>query len=459
MYVKSTGSATSTIYASCKRDGLQVISLDMSGMGFSYTITQHLYDADKADADKTNSTDASFDFRNTHSAWPTDDGAYVFTTDELSVWPPDNENVNLATDVNLYVTGVLKDAHRQGDFLRTWKTSQLGTSSALKSGHYAPQGQAAGVTDLTSINNTMVPSSVHQMYAKGNCLYIAHYAQGMRVVDIYDPESPQEIGYYDDYPTLSVVGGSDYFFRKSISTGSPWYQGVYGVYPDPNRPGIVYAGSFNKGFYIFDVLPTITTPTGVSVSGNPTENPIISWNASTDTGLDGYKLYRSLDGGAYNLLITLDRNTTSFEDGGVIIGSGKFAPYACYKVSAFNITGRESAQAWQKCTQYSGLNKSGVDPLVSENDNTIPKEFNLKQAYPNPFNPSTKISYDLPENTFVNLVVYNMLGMEVALLVNRFQESGRYTVEFNAKHLPSGSYIYRIKAGLFTDKKKIVLVK
>jgi len=235
-------------------------------------------------------------------------------------------------------------------------------------------------------------------------------------------------------------------------------QGVYGVYPDPNRPGIVYAGSFNVGLYIFDVLTTIATPTGLSISGSVGQNPTVSWNASSDDGLDGYNLYRSLDGAAYSLLLTLDRNTTSFVDNGVIIGNGKFDPNACYKLSAINITGRESSlTSGSVCKQYSGLNKSGQELCCDEEN--LPQEYKLLLAYPNPFNPITRIGYELPENSFVKLIVYNMLGQQIAVLADGYREAGRYSENFNASDLPSGIYIYQLTAGTFSDKKKIVLVK
>ena len=89
----------------------------------------------------------------------------------------------------------------------------------------------------------------------------------------------------------------------------------------------------------------------------------------------------------------------------------------------------------------------------------IPSTFALHQNYPNPFNPSTTISYDLPVRAKVKLVIYNLLGQEVATLVNGEQEPGRYNVKFDASGLPSGIYFYRLDAGKFVDVKKMILVK
>jgi len=89
----------------------------------------------------------------------------------------------------------------------------------------------------------------------------------------------------------------------------------------------------------------------------------------------------------------------------------------------------------------------------------VPKTFALEQNYPNPFNPSTAISYQLPVAGNVSLKVFDMLGKEVATLVNARQEAGAYTVNFNANNLSSGVYFYRLQAGNFVQTRKMMLVK
>jgi hypothetical protein len=88
-----------------------------------------------------------------------------------------------------------------------------------------------------------------------------------------------------------------------------------------------------------------------------------------------------------------------------------------------------------------------------------PRTFKVDQNYPNPFNPSTVISYEIPNNSFVTLKVYDILGKEVATLVNEEKSSGIYRVTFDASHLPSGIYIYNITAGKYSQVKKMMLLK
>jgi len=94
-----------------------------------------------------------------------------------------------------------------------------------------------------------------------------------------------------------------------------------------------------------------------------------------------------------------------------------------------------------------------------DEDPVIVNEFNLEQNYPNPFNPGTQINYALAERSNVTLKVYDVLGNEVAVLVNSNQEVGSYDVDFNASNLASGLYIYTLNTGNFTSSKKMMLLK
>jgi Secretion system C-terminal sorting domain len=100
----------------------------------------------------------------------------------------------------------------------------------------------------------------------------------------------------------------------------------------------------------------------------------------------------------------------------------------------------------------------GIITAIKE-DIKLPEEFYLSQNYPNPFNPSTNIKYAIGSRQYVSLVVYDVLGNEVATLVHESQSAGNYSVEFNAEQLPSGIYIYMLTSGNFTAYKKLILMK
>ena len=94
-----------------------------------------------------------------------------------------------------------------------------------------------------------------------------------------------------------------------------------------------------------------------------------------------------------------------------------------------------------------------------EQDKFLPLSFILHQNYPNPFNPSTTINYQVSVNSYVSLIIYDVLGREVAKLVNEDQSAGTYSVVFNAAQLPSGVYFYKLVAGTFSETKKLILLR
>jgi len=96
---------------------------------------------------------------------------------------------------------------------------------------------------------------------------------------------------------------------------------------------------------------------------------------------------------------------------------------------------------------------------VKKSDNLVPMKYSLEQNYPNPFNPSTVIKYSIPKAQVVTLKIFNVLGQEVATLINKQQIAGNYEVSFNASKLSSGVYIYQLNAGSFSYSKKMMLLK
>jgi hypothetical protein len=100
-----------------------------------------------------------------------------------------------------------------------------------------------------------------------------------------------------------------------------------------------------------------------------------------------------------------------------------------------------------------------TDSTVSVRETNILNTFNLYQNYPNPFNPTTMINYNVGEPGLVQLKVYNVLGIEVATLVNEQQYSGDYLIDFNASNLSSGVYFYSLTVNNFTQTRKMILEK
>ena len=97
--------------------------------------------------------------------------------------------------------------------------------------------------------------------------------------------------------------------------------------------------------------------------------------------------------------------------------------------------------------------------IKSSSEIVIPDKFVLKHPYPNPFNPKTVISWQLPSSSDVKLNVYNFLGQKISTLVSEELPAGYHEVEFNGDNLSSGVYLYRIEAGEWQDVKKMILIR
>ena len=144
-----------------------------------------------------------------------------------------------------------------------------------------------------------------------------------------------------------------------------------------------------------------------------------------------------------SLVIWQDPNVTIGEQGDKKI---------YYKVKAVDNTSKESVFSETCWTYYKEI-------LTNRN----PAQFSLSQNYPNPFNPSTSMQFTIGSKQFVTLKIYDILGKEIATLVNEEKPAGEYEVEFSAtgggSNLPSGIYFYQLKAGEFVETKKMVLLK
>ena len=134
------------------------------------------------------------------------------------------------------------------------------------------------------------------------------------------------------------------------------------------------------------------------------------------------------------------------------------------KVKNINISLEDESGTIINTEIYSGeeftINNEAVNKLlVLSGEEMIPNEYLLSQNYPNPFNPSTKIKFDVPFDSQVELNVYNILGELVSTIVNDYLKAGQHEFEFTAANISSGIYIYRIKANDFVDTKKMILLR
>jgi hypothetical protein len=172
--------------------------------------------------------------------------------------------------------------------------------------------------------------------------------------------------------------------------------------------------------------------------------------------------YITVPPAAYTLDLTLADGTTlvqSYVADLSGLGGGSAAVFASgFLTPANNQNGEAFGLFFALADGTVGQFPEGVTS-VEEISSLTPNDYNLSQNYPNPFNPSTTINFTLPNNEFVTLKVYNVLGSEVATLVNQQLTAGSYKFDFNASNLASGIYLYELKAGSYSQIKKMNLLK
>jgi hypothetical protein len=141
---------------------------------------------------------------------------------------------------------------------------------------------------------------------------------------------------------------------------------------------------------------------------------------------------------------------------GFIEGNGTSNVAHNYSYTDANLTSGSYAY---RLKQIDNDGSTEYSQIIEQEIKVIPSVFYLGQNYPNPFNPSTIIAYQLPVGSNVTLKVYDILGKEIATLVNETKEAGSFEVKFDASKLSNGLYLYTLHAGNFTATKKLLLMK
>lgn len=193
-------------------------------------------------------------------------------------------------------------------------------------------------------------------------------------------------------------------------------------------------------------------PQNLALRANPGNNRVrLTWDANTEPDISSYEIYRKVNTSGWGYLATTSNNF--YVDTQWQYDQGSTFDVK-YKIVAKDNTNKASVFSDEVTCHPWPMGKRAAE-LVSTD---IPVAYSLSN-YPNPFNPSTKISYSLPQAGHVTLKVYDVLGREVAELVNGVKEKGKHSVMFNASKNASGFYIYTIRVNDFYASKKMLLTK
>jgi hypothetical protein len=200
------------------------------------------------------------------------------------------------------------------------------------------------------------------------------------------------------------------------------------------------------------------------------ENPIANANTNLSGNLN-YGVMTSTSiltdlGASVNVLLLHQRTPYTLNTGNHWLGTLKFAvtdSSACFRMTFLEgsaIFDNNTPLTYPTSWTFTNIDTCLILPsAIAKLETEIPVSYSLSQNYPNPFNPVTMIKFALPKASFVKLKVYDILGREVANLVNDFKSAGTYIVDFDASALSSGVYFYRLETEKYTDVKKMVVLK
>ncbi len=264
--------------------------------------------------------------------------------------------------------------------------------------------------------------------------------------------------------------------NKHTGSGITFDQAYQYNYYGQNEPTLINISSASNDVYLIwkdglsnylkftydDQSPLAPADYSVSIHQSGSNYyPKLTWQLNNEPDVrlktsNAYKIERRtrpLNGSwsAWSTIANLSGTTSSYIDY-TIGNAGGGDREAEYRLTAIDI-GNNSSPSQSVIIDY-GFNRAEKTAVTG-----IVRDYSLEQNYPNPFNPNTKISYSIKEEGLVTLKVYDVLGTEIAVLVNENKPAGIYEVSFNASNLPSGMYIYKLQSGSFTGVKKMLLTK
>lgn len=273
-------------------------------------------------------------------------------------------------------------------------------------------------------------STIHNVHVRGDFAYCSWYNDyALQIVDITNPASPVLAAGY------SIPG-----------SGLSWE--VYPYFPS----GKIILGAGSTGLWIFrfsGLAPRVPVTLLEPLHNDTLEtgSPItFRWTKSADLNRDPHYYEVRLTGPGLDTIWRASDSVSRFTNL-ARLQQGSSYTWRIYTRDEWNETPSPSTSTFW----YMG-------PL-SVNGPSVPTAYRLEQNFPNPFNPSTTIRYEIPQPGYVSLSIHNVLGQEVASLVQGEQKAGWYDVSFNASNLPSGIYIYRLHAGKFVEAKKMLLLR
>lgn len=313
-------------------------------------------------------------------------------------------------------------------------------------------------TSWKQVNNGLTDTTINNLAVVGTNLFAAAYGGGIFVSTNNGTSWTSADGSVFQNAYLALLSGTgtslfastttNNIIYRSTDNGTSWALADSGI---ATANAIIQSGSNFiaggvSGIYLSTNNAVSWTPVSLSVFGNNVE---ISGFATQGTTVFGV---------AYNAVVAGAGNGTNWSN--ITSSLSLSDPYTAIAVIDTNLfIGTNNNSDFSKGATVWRISLSNLPTGVSKEEDNTPANFNLDQNYPNPFNPTTVISYQLPSASRVSLKVYDLVGRQVATLVNGQMEAGVHQVSFDASRLASGVYFYQLQAGSFVASKKLVLLK
>ena len=351
-------------------------------------------------------------------------------------------------------------------------------------------------SSITKVSSYLSLTLPKDLFISGNYAYIADYSGGLKILDISNPASPQKVG---SYTSTDIK----YAFAVTANQNMVYLvDGVNGLYVlqfdllpvsvennvlSENFDGSTFPSSgwtmqhqndttwragniTDHGFQSIDVTNVYSAVCPWIAEDQ--DEYIISPTFSLGDGVSTLEFYAGystswLSNAKLKLLISID-NGQNWEKIWECVNDGDAWKWRKIKLGLCSYSNKNNLKlAWE----YIGNNGDivALDNItltsyyivtgVEDNKPIVITDFMLQQNYPNPFNPSTVISFQIPNRSYVQLKVYDILGIEIATLVNEERPAGDYKVNFDASSMSSGIYFYRIVADKYIETKKMILLR
>ena len=277
--------------------------------------------------------------------------------------------------------------------------------------------------DFMCVDPTSTPY-VSEFPGADFCVYNQGFSQGFQA-DIWTYSSVN--GFVDNLGSATTISALPGF--------------VTTIKNDPGRHTFLNPSTFNSQW-------SQTYTQTIYINGTPTVSSSVSLNAI----VDAYGTMTLPGGSSYSALRI--REEVNISGGASVSYTFVAVNGAQVNIPAVASNPPTSGVIDAQSTSYNLALTTDVEQISG-----LPQDFNLNQNYPNPFNPSTKIEYSIPEASFVQMKVYDILGNEVATLVNEEQSAGSYRADFSGYGLSSGMYIAKLQAGNYIKTIKMTLMK